>query len=416
MRGLLLPLFYSILFSAALTPLQSADWPWWRGPNRDGIADGNQSPPLKWSDTENVIWKAAVPGRGHGTPIVVGQRVYLTAADQEAQEQLLLCFDRASGKEVWRSIVHQGGLRIEGNRKASLASTTPACDGRQLYVNFLNDGAVHTTAVDLEGNLVWQQEISDYVVHQGYGSSPAVYKGLVLVSADNKGGGAVAGLNAETGDFVWKHERPDKPNYPSPVVMHVDGRDQMVLTGCDLVSSYDPLTGDILWEVEGATTECVTSAVTDGRHVFTSGGYPDNHISAVAADGSGKLAWRETIRTYVPSMLIHDDHLFAVLDAGIAVCRVAATGEEVWKARLSGTMSSSPVLVGDRIYVTNERGLTFVFEASTEQFRLLAKNQLGDNVFATPVICDSRIYMRVAHTTEDSRQEFLYCLGERPQL
>ena len=186
----------------------------------------------------------------------------------------------------------------------------------------------------------------------------------------------------------------------------------MLLTGCDLVTSLDPLTGKTIWEIPGATTECVTSTVTDGTHIYTSGGYPRNHLAAVVADGSGKIAWENNTRVYVPSMLIRDKHLYAVLDAGVAMCWKSDTGEEKWKGRLGGTFSSSPVLVGDTIYATNEAGHTFLFQADPAGFKLLGENQLGDEAFATPTICGGRIYTRVAHHRDGKRQEFVYCLGE----
>lgn len=414
MRGRMWNVFYLsvvVLPAAFGNSCAGEDWPWWRGPNRDGIAAADQDPPLTWSDTDNVLWKTPIPGRGHGSAIVVGDFVYITAADDSEKKQLLICVDRATGKEVWSTTVHEGGFATKGNRKSTLASTTPAHDGTQIYVNFLHAGAVYTSAVSAAGDVVWQTKISDYVVHQGYGSSPAIYGDLVIVSADNKGGGAIAALQQDTGDVAWKHLRPEKPNYPSPIILNIGGKDQLLMTGCDLVSSFDPLSGKSLWEVEGATTECVTSTVTDGKHIFTSGGYPENHISAVAADGSGELVWKQPVRNYVPSMLVQDDYLYAVLDTGIATCRVAATGEELWKGRLSGTVSSSPVLVGDRIFVTNEGGTTFVFAASPEKFELLQKNELNGTVYSTPVFCDSRIFVRVAHGADADRQEFLYCLG-----
>jgi outer membrane protein assembly factor BamB len=134
-------------------------------------------------------------------------------------------------------------------------------------------------------------------------------------------------------------------------------------------------------------------------------------MSAVRADGSGKLAWENNVRVYVPSLLIQDGYLFGVTDAGVATCWLAATGEEQWKGRLGGTFSASPVLVGERIYATNEAGVTFVFKASREKFELLAENQLGNEVFATPVICGGKIYLRVAEREGDRRQELLYCIG-----
>src|SRR5262249_24874877 len=147
---------------------------------------------------------------------------------------------------------------------------------------------------------------------QGYGSSPAVYESLVIVSADNKGGGAVAGLDRATGRVVWKQSRPKFPNYASPVILKANGKDQLVLTGCSRVRGFGPATGRRLWETKGATTECVTSPVTDGALVFTSGGYPKNHVSAVRADGSNKVAWENGTRIYVPSMLLHEGYLYGV--------------------------------------------------------------------------------------------------------
>ena len=227
-----------------------------------------------------------------------------------------------------------------------------------------------------------------------------------------RGGGAIAALDRASGEIVWRHERPELPNYPSPIIHHIDGRDQLLMTGCDLVSGFDPLTGRVLWETKGATTECVTSTVTDGALIFTSGGYPKNHMSAVRADGSGDIVWENNNRIYVPSMLVHNKHLYTVADAGIAACYDCATGDERWKGRLEGTFSSSPVLVGNRIFVTNEDGQTFIFAATPDGFELETTNQLGDRVIATPAYCHNRIYMRLAHETDDERQEMLYCIGK----
>ncbi|MEZ6074025.1 MAG: PQQ-binding-like beta-propeller repeat protein [Pirellulales bacterium] len=388
------------------------DWPWWRGPNRDNVAVATQTPPLRWSEEENIDWKVPLPGRGHGSPTVVGDQVFLATADLDADVQSVQCFDRRTGAQQWHADVHRGGLVVEGNKKASLASSTVASDGERLFINFLNGGAVYTTALDRQGNQLWQTKISDYKVHQGYGSSPLVYDSLVIVSADNKGGGAIVGLDRATGDVVWRHQRPEKPNYPSPIVHRIDGRDQLLMVGCDLVSSFDPLTGRVLWETAGATTECVTTTVTDGELIFTSGGYPKNHMSAVRTDGSGDVVWENNTRIYVPSMLVKDGYLYAVADAGIAACYECGSGEQVWKGRIRGTFSSSPVLVGERIFVTSEEGLTYVFAATPDGFTVEAENQLGDHVMATPVYSHDHIYMRLAHEDDDGRQEMLYCIGE----
>ncbi len=408
-------IYTSHTFAAELGKVQfeSTDWPWWRGPARNGIASPDQAPPTEWSPTKNILWKAEVPGRGHGSVTVVGDQVFLATADEQADKQLVLCFERSTGKKLWTTVVHDGGIAKKSNKKASQASSTIACDGERLFINFLNKAAIFTTALDRNGKQLWQTKISDYVIHQGYGSSPAIYDSLVIVSADNKqkAGGAVAGLDRKTGDVIWKNARPATPNYPSPIILHAGGRDQVFLTGCDVVSSFDPLTGKKLWEIEGATTECVTSTVTDGNVIMTSGGYPRNHISAVRADGSGEIVWESNDRVYVPSLLIYEGTLFGVTDAGVAMCWEAATGKELWKGRLGGTFSSSPVKVGDHIYATNESGETFIYNANPAKFERVAKNKLGDEVFATPTICNSRIFMRVAEQRGDQRQEMLYCIG-----
>lgn len=390
------------------------DWPWWRGQNRDGIAAADQNPPQTWSDTKNIIWEQPIPGRSHGAVTVLGDRLYLQTADKKAKPsktQSVVCLDRKSGKVVWTKDVFQDGFAKKINSKATHASNTIATDGKLLFVNFVNGGAAVTTALDLDGNEVWQTKIGQYKVHQGYGSSPAIYHSLVIVSADTKAKGAIVGLKRTNGKEVWRIDRPAKPNYPSPIVLSVAGRDQLIMTGCDLVSGIEPLTGKSLWEVAGATTECVTSTVTDGKLIFTSGGYPKNHVSAVKGDGSGEVAWQNGTRVYVPSMLQKDGFLYAVADAGFAVCWNAATGEEQWKGRLGGTFTASPVMVGDVIYVTNESGETFLFNADSKAFKLIAKNQLGDEVFATPTICGGRIYMRIARQGKDSRQESIVCIG-----
>jgi outer membrane protein assembly factor BamB len=361
-----------------------------------------------------VLWKVAVPGRGHGSAIVVGEQVFLAAAELDRQVQSVLCLDRKTGKQLWQAEVHKGGVQAEKNTKGSPASITPACDGTRIYVNFVNNGAVYATALDRkDGSRLWQTKICDFVMHQGYGASPAVYKNLVLIAADHKGGGALAGLERSTGKIVWKVDRPKLPNYASPIILNIHGKDQLFFTGCNLVTSLDPLTGKTNWETKGSTEECVTSIITDGERVFTSGGYPKNHVAAFQADGSGKVDWEIKTRVYVPSLVVHDKHLYGVQDGGMAACWECATGALVWDGRLGGTFSSSPVLVGDRLYATNETGKTFIWKATPKGLDVVADNQLGTECLATPTICGGRIYHRVAITGKDQkRQEWLYCLGK----
>ena len=401
---------------AGFPKLAAEDWPWWRGPSRDGVVHSDVPPPTQWSQEENIVWAAAVPGRGNGSPTVVGDRIVLATCDESIGSQSLMCWDRKTGERLWETVVHADGA-MRKNDLSTGASSTAASDGEQFYINFANHDAIVTSALSLEGEMKWQTKVTDYQIHQGYGSSPGLYGDLVLVSGDTKGGGAVAALHRKTGKPVWKRERPSAPNYSSPIVLHVGGRDQLIMTGCDLVTSLDPLTGETLWETEGATTECVTSTVTDGTHVFSTGGYPKNHVAAVRADGSKKLAWEIKERLYVPSLLVKDGYLFAVQDAGIAVCWEAATGKTKWQERLGGKFSASPVLVGDLIYATSESGETTIFKANPNEFQQVgSKNKLGDEAFATPTFTRGQIFMRVAKRTDGQRQEQLICIGDSKKI
>jgi outer membrane protein assembly factor BamB len=395
-------------------PFAAGDWPGWRGPAGSGTANPDQSPPMVWSDTENVLWKTLVPGRGHGSPTVVGNHVYLAAAEPDREVQSVIAYDRQTGKQLWQTEIHRGHFDTKGNKKSSHASSSVACDGERLFINFLNHDAIWTTALDRQGTILWQTKIADFVNHQGFGSSPILYGPLVLVSADSKGGaGRVAGLNRMTGETVWSIERPKLPNYCSPIVVNAAGRDQVVMIGCDLVMGLDPLTGKTLWQTAGSTEECVTSTVTDGRLIYTSGGYPKNHVAAIAADGSGTVAWQSNTRVYVPSMVIKDGYLYAVFDAGVAICWKADTGEEQWKERVEGTFTASLVVVGDVIFATDESGRTCLWKANPKQFEKLGENQLGTEAFATPTICGGRLYHRIAAQEDGKRQEYLVCVGDK---
>jgi outer membrane protein assembly factor BamB len=398
--------------STKLAEFSTDDWPWWRGEGRQGHAHADQDPPLAWSETKNVIWKTPVSGRGHGSVTIVGDQVLLATADEQAGSQAVLCFDRETGVPTWTAKVHERGAKPAGNGKSSLASSTVACDGERLFINFYNSDAVFLSALDRVGKTLWQKKVCDYVMHQGFGASPCIYGPIVIVAVDHKGGGTIAAYDRESGDVVWQHARPKLPNYSSPVVLHVAGKDQLIFIGCNLVSSYEPLSGKKNWEIDGATEECVITTVTDGKHIYTSGGYPRNHMAAIRADGSGEVAWENTVRVYVPSFLEKDGYLYAVTDNGVAMCFKSDTGEEIWKGRIGGTFSSSPVLVGQRIYAIDEAGKCSIFSATPDKFELLGVNQLGSETFATPTIVGGRIYYRMAETKNGQRQEMLYCLGE----
>lgn len=384
------------------------DWPFWRGPNKSGaVAD---KVPLVWSETKNVVWKAKVAGRGHASPIVVGSRVFLATADEERSIQSVLCYDRATGKELWRKDLHEGGFDGRFHKKNTRASSTLACDGERVFATFYNKGDIWATALDLDGKQVWQTKVGNFTSHWGFSASPALYRQLLIVNTDHRDGGAIVGLDRATGKEVWHTPRPKAPTYASPIVLTTAGKDQLLLAGAEQVVSYDPTSGKELWSAKGTSVECVSTIISEGDYIFASGGFPNKETLCIHADGSAKVRWRVKVGDFVPSQLVHKGHVYSVLDNGTALCWNAETGEEMWKDRLGSTsFSASPILAGDYIMIPSESGKTHVFRANPKKLDLVAENVLGKEIYATPVIAAGRIYLRVV---EANRQEVLYCLGE----
>ena len=395
-----------------LTPA-NGDWTWWRGPNRDGAAEVSQNVPVNWSETENVFWKVPLPGRGHSSPTVAGERIYLATADEPRQVQSVLALDRATGKEVWKTDISQGGFP-KTHRKNSHATVTVACDGERLFITFHHHDRLTLTCLDLAGEKVWEKDLGRYVPKRyeyGYAPSPLLYDSLVIVAADVEHGGFLVAYDRETGKQAWRTLRPEKYSFSSPVVANVAGRDQLLLSGCELVASYDPKTGKELWSTPGTTMATCGTMVWTGELVIASGGYPKAETICVKADGSGEVVWKNNQKCYEQSLIERDGHVYCVTDSGFGICWRAADGEMMWRQRLKGPVSSSPVRVGDTIYQSIEDGTTFVFKANPEKFELIAENKLGEEGFATPTICGNRIYIRTATTEQGQRQEYLSCLG-----
>lgn len=392
----------------------SADWPWWRGPNRNGIAEAGQDPPVRWSETENVIWKADIPGRGHSSPTVAGDRIYLATADERRQQQAVLAFDRATGKQLWLSVVSTGGFPPT-HPKNTHATSTVACDGERVFATFHHRDKVTLFALDLDGKTLWSQDVGAYaprVYQYGYAPSPLLYQDMVIVAGDYEKGGFLAAYNRESGKRIWRTSRPKMLSFSSPIVADIAGKNQLLISGCELVASYNPGDGKLLWSVQGTTMATCGTVVWDGDKVFASGGYPDSQTICVKADGSKTIVWTNNQKCYEQSMVATGGYLYAVTDQGIAYCWRGEDGQEMWRERLRGPVSASPMLVGDRIFLSNEAGTTFVFRANPEKFELLARNQLGEEAFATPSFCGNRIYARVATGSGPGRKEHLYCLGK----
>lgn len=392
-----------------------SDWASWRGPSGNGLAP-DQPIPTTWSQDEHVIWQVQVPGRGHGSPVVSGDQVFLATADKAKQQQSIVAFSRADGELQWQTTVSEGGFpgSSQMHAKSSHANCTLACDGKQLYGAFLAHDEVTAVALDLSGNEIWKQVICTFNSKFGYAPSPSLYKSTVIFAADNRGGGCIAALDRETGEIAWRKSRPAVATYSSPIVAAVAGRDQLLISGCDALTSYDPNTGKEIWSCRGVAEATCGTVVWNAQHVFASGGYPQSETICVLADGSAKKVWRNSVRVYEPSMVLYEEHLYAITDKGIAHCTDAATGDEKWKQRLGGSFSASPVICNGLIYVSNDRGRTYVLDASPKAFNLVAENQVGTDTYASPAISEDQVFLRVGTDGPNGRQERLFCLGAPP--
>ncbi len=408
----LCPFAWSALHSPGVdsVSVSDTDWPWWRGPSRDGHAP-SQSVPLQWSEDQNVVWKTDIPGRGHASPVIIGDRVFLATADEGNQSQHLICIDKRDGGIRWSTQIHEGGWEGRIHARNTQASSTVASDGERVFTVFMHDSHIWLSALDFEGKILWQRKASDFASHWGYSTSPAIYKNLIIVGSDHKEGGNLSAFDRTSGNLVWNTPRPAIPNYASPVVHHLDGKDQLLVPGCELMASYDPNSGKELWSTAATTRETVGSVVTDGRNVFASGGYPKNETSCITADGTAQTVWTSPIRVYAPSMIVVEGFLYAVTDTGLAHCWNASNGELMWREKVGGDFSASPTLINGNLIVSSEQGKTIVFKANPERFELLAENQLGNEIWASPALSEGKLYLRVAHTDENSRRETLYCIG-----
>ncbi len=392
----------------------SADWPWWRGPSRNGVVSTTQLP-IEVGDAQNVLWKSPVPGRGHSSPIVVAGQVILTTADEASQSQSVVAFDLATGKHLWTELISQGGFPENNHAKNTEATPTVASDGERIFAVFFHHKSIQATALDLRGKQIWQKTVGPFNPQRyeyGYAPSPLIYKNAVIIAAEHDGESYLSALDRETGNQVWKTARPASISFSTPVVGHVAGKDQLLISGMDKVWSYDPATGQLNWSAPGTATATCGTVVWEGDIVLASGGYPKSETVAIRADGSSRVLWKNNKKCYEQSMIVNNGHLYALTDNGIMYCWRISDGKEMWMKRLQGPISASPILSNGKIYWANESGTLYVVAANPAQFQLLAENKIGTEAFASPAVSDNRLILRVASRESGQRQELLYCFGE----
>lgn len=393
------------------------DWPWWRGPYRNGHAAASARPPVRFGDGEKVLWKTPVPGRGHSSPIVVGGRVYLATADEQKQIHTVLAFDLRSGRQEWRTDLSQGGFPENNHPKNTEASGTLACDGERLFATFFHHRRIELIALGLDGQTEWRKDIGPFNPRRyeyGYAPSPLLYDSAVIAVAEFDGGSWLAAFERTTGKELWRTPRPRSISFSSPVVARVQGQDQLLISGSRQIASYNPKNGQLLWSTAGcAAATCGTMVWNDSGLVFASGGYPESETLAIRADGSQQVLWKNNQKCYEQSMIEVDGYLYGFTDRGILYCWRAVDGQEMWRERLTGPVSASPVHAGGHLYWANEKGSFYVFRPNPDKFDLVAENSLGNDVFASPAVSGNRLLLRVAEKspTSTQRQEYLVCVG-----
>ena len=406
------------LVCAAPMTSRGDDWPGWRGPNGNNHAAEKTVTPIRWDlDTGvNIVWKTPLPGRGHSSPVVIQDSIFLTTADDSDQSQSLLKFDRDSGRLVDQWVIHRGTLPRVIHPNNSHASPTPVWNGENLFVAFHTNDAIWLTAITPSGREVWKKRVCEFrpsAFQFGYGASPVVEDDVVIVAAEYDGpDSGIYALNTDTGKRVWKVPRPSNLNFASPVVATIAGQRQVLIAGADLFASYDPLTGRKLWTVESGTEAICGTVVWDDRRVMVSGGNPRAGTWCVRGDGTEARLWENRVMCYEQSLLAIKNFVFGVADNGVAYCWRTVDGKETWSKRLfGGRISASPLLASDRIYVASQSGTVYVIKALPDRFDLLSENKSGDSIFASPVAVDDRLYLRVGVGRGRERQEYLVATG-----
>ena len=399
-------------FLTVAQPSLMDDWPAWRGPDKNNVAASYQLPATQWSTDKNVIWKATVPGMGHCSPVIVGNKLFLSTAVKDTETQSVLCFDKTTGQQLWQTKLNQGGFVKQIHANNTHASPTIATSDGRLFVVLNNHRSVQLSALDFEGKILWQKNTGPFIPKFpfGFGSSPCVYKDLVIVLSDYPQDGFVAAYRQSDGKEMWRTKRGNTSSFATPIVANINGQDQLLISG-SAVRGYDPATGKELWSVNGPWQVTCGTPVWDGDLVFVSGGFPVRATVAVSAS-QGKIVWQNQVKAYEQSLLAHNGYVYCHADSGAAYCWRASDGQEMWKGRVTGKgVSASPVLVGDKIFMTSEKGETTIIEANPNELKIIAKNKLGGNSFATPAFVDNRMYTRVG-LQKGQEPQYLFCIGE----
>ncbi len=431
----------STVLIAFLSVAYAENWPGWRGPDSLGVSSA-KGIPVKWDLAQNVKWKVEVPGLGHSSPIVWGNRVFVTTAvssdpkedywekgfprinrgpDAAEISWKVLCFDRDTGKLLWEQTAIRKKPVNARHTKNSYASQTPVTDGTYVYVFFGDQGMY---CYDFQGKLIWSRDLGSFTMRNGWGmgSSPIVYKDLVIQTCDQETGGSfIIALKKNTGETAWKVDRDELSSWSTPFLYLLGTRPELIVNATKAIRSYDPATGKLWWECRGPATAITTPTPTFSNGlIIVSSGFIVEQVRPVTAfrpgangditikDGetkSSNIAWRQMAAApYIPSPIAYGDYIYVLLDQGFIACYEVNTGKEVYgkqRIDIGAGFSASPVAVDGKLYCGSEDGDVYVIKAGP-QYELLAKNSLGEGIMASPAVSDGKMFIRTIKS--------LYCI------
>ncbi len=373
-------------------------WTRWRGPSGQGLVSG-AGYPTRWSDSNNILWRAPVPGSGNSSPIVWGNYIFLTTGRDRGRVLSMLAYDRNSGSLLWETEV-VSGRPDRGHAKNGPASATPTTDGQHIFASLGGRGIV---ALDFEGNILWHTDVGPISNYHGPAGSPLLYEDTLIMFQDQREGGFVAAYDKQTGRLVWRAERSQSVGWGSPVAIRVGNHDELIVSSQNTVDAYNPITGQLLWQCGGNLFEVIPTPVVAAGLVFCTSGRAGPTL-AIRPGGEGDVsdthvAWSTSRGSpFVPSPIAHENYLYTINDmSSIITCFEAATGNVMWQQRLGRAtregFSASPIIVDDKLFVTNDDGLTFVLRTGP-RFELLHINDIGARTLASPALVDEIWYIR----------------------
>jgi outer membrane protein assembly factor BamB len=413
------------------------NWPQWRGPGGMGVST-EKDLPVEWSATKNIKWKTPIAGRAHSSPVVWGNKVFLTTAIEgpvvpgaKAATHMnggkefvhpdsigadrkhtfkVICLNAATGKLIWEQTAFEGTPYDDRHRKSSFAASTPATDGKLVLAFFGTEGLF---AYDMNGKLAWKADLGKLrTLGLGTGTSPILFENLVIIQCDEDNGEAsfVVALDKKTGKEMWRIPRKVSVSWATPILVPGANRTELITSGSQTVVAYDPATGKELWRHNGVKSNAIPSPVANQEMVYISAGFPAKIVMAIRMGAAGDLTdsvvWQYAKGTaYVPSPILYGDYLYLTTDRGILTCLDAKTGEvkyEGGRIPIPATFTASPVAFDGKILLTSEDGDTFIVKAGPKH-EILGTNSVGEPVYASPAIADRKIFIRGENN--------MYCIG-----